>query len=129
MAEPKSVILCGKSHEVGDVVIELLKPEYKGSSILITESSNQAVIRFITSTEQGVAEIPHLKDVYAIITGGGYDDEAFAKLKEAGGESVAWLRPDKTKPEPKDLGPDYPKIVGERAKNALKDARPGVTMY
>jgi hypothetical protein len=31
MSEGKRVILCGKSHQVGNVVIELLKPEYKGS--------------------------------------------------------------------------------------------------
>jgi hypothetical protein len=82
--------------------------------------------------EQGVEEIPRLmkeQDIYAIITGGGYDDEAFAKMKDATDKPVPWLRPDKTRGSPQDLGPGYPKIVGERAKAALKDANPGIIMY
>lgn len=84
------------------------------------------MIEFITSTEQGVAEIPALlksEPVYAVVTGGGYDDEAFGKMKEAadtaGCKSVPWLRPDRTKPGPQDIGPDYPRVIAERAKAGL----------
>lgn len=95
------------------------------------------MITFITSTEQGVAEIPTLLKegpVHAIVIGGGYDDEAFTAFKAAteaaGCKPVHWLRADKTKPGPKDIGPDYPKIVGGRAKAALKSiSGPGISTY
>jgi hypothetical protein len=86
------------------------------------------------SVEQGVAEIPTLlkeETVFAIMLGGGYDDEAFGKIKEAVGNGpVPWLRPDKTKPGPKDLGPGYPKIIAERAKAGLDNiSGSGIAFY
>lgn len=78
--------------------------------------------------EQGVAEIPPLlkgdKPIFAVLTGGGFNDEEFAKVKgaadAAGCKSVPWLRPDKTKPRPADGGPEYAKVVGQRSKDGLK---------
>jgi hypothetical protein len=102
-----------------------------------TDAADLLVIKFITSMEQGISELPQtLKDhaVYAIVLGGGYDDEAFDKLKEAtetaGCEPVPWLRPAMTAPSPKEIGADYPKVIGERAKAVLKNLNgPGLFRY
>lgn len=99
---------------------------------LSDERSDLSVVSFITSAEQGIAEIPPLlkdKPLLAVVLGGGYNDEDFGKMKEAaqaaGSKSVPWLRPDMTKGGPKDIGPDYPKVVAERAKTALMGMKSG----
>lgn len=43
----------------------------------------------------------------------------------AGCKHVPWLRADKTKPGPKDLGPGYANIVAERAKVGLNGVEHG----
>jgi hypothetical protein len=105
------------------------------SSVFNTSSNLLAVIHVILAPEAGVAEIPSLlqgealpksdnigtqnytNPVAAIITGGGYDDENFAKMKKAceGKGSVPWLRPNRSTPTPP-LGPAYGKAIVERVK-------------
>lgn len=131
-----NIILCGRTHEIGDVVMEMLKPEYEGMFCpVLVAWSDGTVVRFIMTPEQGIAEIPSLlkgdKPIFAILAGGGFNDEEFAKVKEAadaaGCKAVPWLRPDKTKPRPADpMSPEYAKVVGQRSKDGLK-AVEGVT--
>lgn len=94
--------------------------------------SDDAVLAFIMSPEQGIAEIPSLlngdKSVYAILTGGGFDDEEFAKVKAAadaaGCKPLPWLRPDKTKPRPADVfGGEYAKLIAQRARDGLESIK------
>jgi hypothetical protein len=89
------------------------------------------VVHFITSTEQGVAEIPPALQgdnaPIAVILGGGYDDEAAAAMRKAvegAGKKIPWLRPDMTKPGPGQVGPNYAQVVGQRAKDALSSVSP-----
>lgn len=85
--------------------------------------------------EQGIAEIPSALDkVFAVVTGGGYDDEAFAKMKDAtiGCKEIPWLRPDKTKPGPQGLPTEYAKAVAQRTKdtlNSIDRSKSGVFLY
>ena len=93
----------------------------------------------ILTPEAGVAEIPLLvqgeslpksdnigtqnyqKPPVAVVTGGGYDDESFEKMKKAceGKGNVLWLRPDLTTPTPP-LGPEYGKAMVSRVKACMK---------
>ena len=61
--------------------------------------------------------------------GGGYNDEAFAKIREAceGKSDVPWLRPDMSKPTPP-LGPEYGKHMVGRVKVCLKELAEGRKM-
>ncbi|KAA8652646.1 uncharacterized protein ATNIH1004_001551 [Aspergillus tanneri] len=104
------VLLCGRLERVGSLVIEELKPEYE-------------VIHFITSVEDGTINLPLIlsgnlpkwegsglgSKIYsrapkAVILGGGYDDEAIEKLRQAvaisqGTIQVPWLKADPKKTE------------------------------
>lgn len=84
------------------------------------------------SIEEGVSEIPGLLkggDIFAVVTGGGYDDEAFGTLKksadDAGCPQVPWLRPDKSKPGPQQMGVgiSHANVIAERTKAILDELR------
>ncbi|KAJ6136881.1 hypothetical protein N7497_012133 [Penicillium chrysogenum] len=107
---PHKFLLCGRRERVGSLVIEELKPEYE-------------VIHFITSVEDGTTNLPLIlsgnspkreesslgSKIYsqppkAVIFGGGYDDEAIEKLRQAVAGSqrvlqVPWLKADLKKSE------------------------------
>jgi hypothetical protein len=57
----------------------------------------------------------------AVVTGGGYDDEAFETMRKAceGKSSVPWLRPDLSVARPP-IGPQYGGQIAERAKQCLE---------
>ncbi|KAI1736410.1 hypothetical protein F4680DRAFT_451957 [Xylaria scruposa] len=120
------IILCGKTEQIGQVVVAGLKPEYD-------------VIHFVMSPESGAVQIPAIlrgeqsppsdstlgskdysKPPVAIVLGGGFDDAGVNVIKKAseGIKPVPWLRPDLTKPAPP-LGPEYGKAMVARAKGLL----------
>ena len=107
------IILCGKTTAIGDVVIQHLKPEYE-------------VVKFITSTVEGVSEIPPVlqdRKAVAVVTGGGYDDAAVEEMRAAlapDARSLAWLRLDMAKPAPP-LGPEYANVLVKRLKEKLRE--------
>ncbi|PLB50034.1 hypothetical protein P170DRAFT_508284 [Aspergillus steynii IBT 23096] len=130
MTEPLPVILCGKTEQIGAVVIESLKPELE-------------VVHFILTPEAGVEQIPALlrgekqvtstsslgshnyeRGINAIILGAGYDDQAAQVLRDAarGLKPVPWLRPDTSKPAPP-LGPEYGKALVARIKETFVQLR------
>ncbi|KAI0550416.1 hypothetical protein F4679DRAFT_583660 [Xylaria curta] len=120
------IILCGKTEQIGQVVVAGLKPEYD-------------VIHFVMSPESGAVQIPAIlrgeqsppsdsalgskdysKPPVAIVLGGGFDDAGVNVIKKAseGIKPIPWLRPDLTKPAPP-LGPEYGKAMVARAKALL----------
>ncbi|KAH8697111.1 hypothetical protein BGW36DRAFT_427084 [Talaromyces proteolyticus] len=135
MAFPMPLIVCGKVPQVAIGVREGLKPAYDAIHIMM-------------SVESGINEIPSLLQGYrpsandsenlgsqrygqkpvAIVTGGGYSDDDFAKMRKAceGLSSVPWLRHDlsnsfdPSNARPK-LGLEYGKQIAERVKNCLKE--------
>ncbi|KAI5927658.1 hypothetical protein F4810DRAFT_648767 [Camillea tinctor] len=121
-----SVILCGKTEQIGQGVIATLKPEYD-------------VIHFVMTPEAGIVQIPAIlkgeqsppsdsllgsKDYsklpVAVLLGGGYGDDDIKAMMEAssGIQPIPWLRPDLTKPAPP-LGPEYGKALVARIKELL----------
>ncbi|ORY16119.1 hypothetical protein BCR34DRAFT_584577 [Clohesyomyces aquaticus] len=126
---PLPVVICGKNPAIAAIVKDTLQPAYEA-------------IHIITSVEQGTTDIPLLLTgktppnhagnggtkkyasvPVAIITGGGYDDEAFDTLKAACKDvkEVPWFRPDMSRmSEMPSTVEDYARAVSERCKIALK---------
>ncbi|KAK2027448.1 hypothetical protein LX32DRAFT_640926 [Colletotrichum zoysiae] len=139
--EPSSpampVVVCGKTEQVGRIVIASLKPEYD-------------VIHFITSPTSGASILPALLESRtppfhvetstigsgnyaaaprAVILGAAFDDAAATVLQEAvadararssaGVRTVPWLRNDPSKPAPPRGGPGYGEAVVSRVREAL----------
>ena len=149
MASPAPVVICGKSAEVFTSVQKHLAPEFEGSSSPAAPTraqlSNLAVIHSILSVQAGVKEIPILlaggtllsppatflgtgnysRPPVAVIMGAGFDDAAFAEMREAslGVSSVPWIRPDVAVTEADGVDPrgdpDYPAYIAGRAKKCL----------
>lgn len=123
MADVIPIILCGKTEQIGQAVIEGLKPDIE-------------VVHFILTPEAGIVEIPQVLDgtiptrtigtgnlstpVKAIVLGGAYDADAVSKMREAVGQGpqVPWLSQDPDVPTPP-LGPEYGKAMVVRVKEAL----------
>ncbi|OJJ50232.1 hypothetical protein ASPZODRAFT_13320 [Penicilliopsis zonata CBS 506.65] len=124
------IILCGRSTQIGSVVVAGLKPEVE-------------VIHFVMSAEAGKAEIPAIlrgesvsptneygthdysKTPDAVVLGGGYDEQDISTMRAACQgvkNNIPWLRPDMTKPTPP-LGPEYGKAMVQRVKVALAELR------
>ncbi|KAI0472705.1 hypothetical protein GGR56DRAFT_676779 [Xylariaceae sp. FL0804] len=112
------VILCGKSEDMGKVVIANLKPEYD-------------VVHFVQTSEVGQVQIPKLlrgdesaKPPVAVIVGGGFEDAKVEAMMRAvaGGRPVPWLRPDVDGAGPP-RGPDPGREVVARVKALLARLR------
>lgn len=120
------IILCGKSPPLVNYVRKHLLPEYEGTPLphalyLPTHHLTRPVIHTIYSTPAGILELPLLlktpptipsgsgpnlgsqnyaKRPIAVVTGGGFDDEAFEAMRKACADVTAdipWGKPDVAK--------------------------------
>jgi broad specificity phosphatase PhoE len=90
------------------------------------------VVKFVSSLEEGLSAVPSLlrsqDDIFGVVLGGGYDDQAFKKIREAAGDNDAfWLRADMTKGAPPKPGheAEYAQDVAHRTKAKLDELRNG----
>ncbi|KAJ8130484.1 hypothetical protein O1611_g3145 [Lasiodiplodia mahajangana] len=124
MAAP--VILCGKTEQIGQGVIDALRPEYEVCHFILTPEAGSLQVPSILRgdksppSDSALGSKDYSKAPIAVILGGGYDDAGINMMMKAseGTRPIVWLRPDLTKPAPP-LGPEYGKALVARIKELL----------
>ncbi|KAB8202562.1 hypothetical protein P875_00075758 [Aspergillus parasiticus SU-1] len=120
------VIVCGKTSQIGDVVREVLQPEYEVTHLFLSPATAKNEIPALlrqtgstTSTESGNSPA-------AIIMGGGYTQTDLEEIRAASqgpdAKPVAWLKVDPAKtPSSIPVGPEYGRAVAKRTKDRLDE--------
>ncbi|KAF2680718.1 hypothetical protein K458DRAFT_373259 [Lentithecium fluviatile CBS 122367] len=136
---PLPVILCGRNPNIAQIVRKHMLPEYVVTHIILILTSGVADIPLLL---QGRTPPNHTTNLgsqnynaptVTVVTGGGFDDEDFALMKNAcktteGIRHVPWLRPDLEKPRPtgakahdlNKLGADAIQAFGEGTARRVK---------
>ncbi|KAF7561048.1 hypothetical protein G7046_g3093 [Stylonectria norvegica] len=121
-----AIVLCGIREDIGEIVIEGLKPEYN-------------VVHFIMNPKAGAEDIPEIlrgnipkssatnigsrdfsMGIRAVVVGGAFTQDGLTEMQEAAAKvsDTVWLRQDKTKAAPP-LGPLYAEAMVTRTKETL----------
>ncbi|VUC31136.1 unnamed protein product [Clonostachys rosea] len=126
---PIPIILCGKTEQIGQSVIEGLKPEFEVVQFIMNPGAAIAEIPFIlrkeapesSSSSIGTGNVAN--GARAVLLGGAFDDNTILLIRTEIARSITspkipWVRQDMNKPAPP-LGPDYGKAMVARSKEAL----------
>ncbi|KAK2796914.1 hypothetical protein FQN50_009373 [Emmonsiellopsis sp. PD_5] len=138
MSPATPIIVCGRTSQIANKVIEFLKPEFEVIHVILSLPSAKTELPLLlnlpnaSSTaipcESSIGSRNYSEAPFAVLIGGGYDDQAVAELEEAckadlsnmiGKTTIPWLRVDTTKPAPPPGGPEYGNAVAGRAKECL----------
>ncbi|CAI6098711.1 hypothetical protein V2G26_001390 [Clonostachys chloroleuca] len=126
---PIPIILCGKTEQIGQGVIEGLKPEFEVVQFIMNPGAVITEVPFIlrgeapesSSSSIGTGNVA--AGVRAVLLGGAFDDATIFLIRTEIARSITspklpWVRQDMEKPAPP-LGPEYGKAMVARSKEAL----------
>ncbi|KAK2731036.1 hypothetical protein FQN55_005168 [Onygenales sp. PD_40] len=138
MSPATPIIVCGRASQIANKVVEFLKPEFEVIHVILSLASGKTELPLLLNVpntdsttipcESNIGSRNYSEAPFAVVIGGGYDDEAVAELEEAckaelanmtGKATIPWLRVDKTKPAPPPGGPEYGNAVAGRTKECL----------